>query len=123
MFLTPGFVITMYITNTPIPEEWKIEMIRYLVNRANPHDGGWGLHVEDDSTVFGTSLNYVVLRMCGMEPDHPVAVKARKRLHELGGALYNPHWGKAWLSAMNLYSWDGLNPVPAELWFVKQIAC
>ncbi|KAF8425597.1 terpenoid cyclases/protein prenyltransferase alpha-alpha toroid [Tirmania nivea] len=116
LFLTPGFVITMYITNTPIPQEWKTEMIRYLANRANPYDGGWGLHVEDDSTVFGTSLNYIVLRICGMEAGHPVAVKARKRLHELGGALYNPHWGKMWLSMMNLYGWDGLNPIPAELW-------
>ena len=27
-----------------------------------------------------------------------------------------PSWGKMWLSVMNLYSWDGFNCVPAELW-------
>lgn len=119
-FLTPGMFITMYITNTPIPEEWKIEFTRYLVNHANPHDGGWGLHIEDESTVFGTALNYVVLRICGMEPDHPVAEKARKRLHELGGALYSPQWGKAWLSLLNCYRWEGVNPIPPELWAMPE---
>ncbi|KAI5786471.1 terpenoid cyclases/protein prenyltransferase alpha-alpha toroid [Peziza echinospora] len=116
MFLTPGFVITMYVTKTPIPQEWKTELIRYLVNRANPHDGGWGLHVEDRSTVFGTMMNYLVLRICGMEADHPVAAKARKRFLELGGPRYAPQWAKTWLSLLGLYKWEGVNPMPAELW-------
>ena len=28
-----------------------------------------------------------------------------------------PSWGKFWLAALNVYSWDGLNPVPPELWY------
>ncbi|KAF8472029.1 terpenoid cyclases/protein prenyltransferase alpha-alpha toroid [Kalaharituber pfeilii] len=120
LFLTPGFIITMYITNTPIPQEWKTEVIRYLAHRTNPHEGGWGLHVEGESTVFGTAMNYVVLRICGMDKDHPIAAKARKRLHEMGGALYSPHWGKIWLSLLNLYKWEGLNPVIPELWVLPK---
>ncbi len=26
-------------------EEERLEIIRYLLNRANPDDGGWGLYV------------------------------------------------------------------------------
>lgn len=28
LFLLPGIVIAMYVTETPIPEEWKIEIAR-----------------------------------------------------------------------------------------------
>ncbi|KAA8912435.1 terpenoid cyclases/protein prenyltransferase alpha-alpha toroid [Sphaerosporella brunnea] len=116
MFLLPGLIISYYVTNTPIPEPWRIEITNYLCARANPVDGGWGLHIEGESSVFGTSLNYVVLRILGMDPDHPVAQKARNRLHELGGALGSPHWGKFWLALIGCYSWEGMNPVPPEMW-------
>jgi hypothetical protein len=29
-----------------------------------------------------------------------------------------PQWGKYWLSILNLYEWEGVNPVPPELWYV-----
>jgi lanosterol synthase len=100
MFLLPGIIISFYVTNTPIPEPWRVEITNYLATRAHPDDGGWGLHIEGESSVFSTALNYIVLRILGMDPDHPVAQKARKKLHELGGALGSPHWGKFWLALM-----------------------
>ncbi|KAK9460011.1 terpenoid cyclases/protein prenyltransferase alpha-alpha toroid [Lipomyces oligophaga] len=118
MFLMIGTVAAHYVTGTPLPDEWRIEMIRYLVNTAHPVDGGWGLHSEDKSTVFGTACNYVVLRLCGMDADHPVAVKARHTLHKFGGALGAPHWGKFWLSVLSLYKYEGMNPVPPETWML-----
>ncbi|CAG8678353.1 8111_t:CDS:2, partial [Racocetra fulgida] len=44
MFLIPGLIITMYITHIPIPESWRIEIIRYVVNKANPVDGRFWVH-------------------------------------------------------------------------------
>jgi lanosterol synthase len=42
MFLIPGLLIAMYVTETPIPEEYKVEIPRYL--RAMFKDsGGWGM--------------------------------------------------------------------------------
>lgn len=41
-------------------------------------------HVEDKSTVFGTALNYVSLRILGVGPDDPDLVRARNILHEKG---------------------------------------
>ena len=72
--------------------------------------------MEGKSTVFGTSLNYVALRLLGVPADHPVALKARSTLHKLGGATGNPAWGKFWLSILNCYEWDGQNPITPELW-------
>lgn len=81
-----GIVIAMYITETEIPPEWKTEIICYLMSTVNK-DGGWGLHSAGDSTVFATTLYYITLRILGLEPTHPLATKARTRLHALGKPL------------------------------------
>lgn len=83
-FLIPGLIITHYITGVPVSEPMRLELIRYLLNRANKDDGGWGIHIEGISTVFGTALNYVVLRILGLSADHPAMIKARATLHKLG---------------------------------------
>lgn len=88
-FLIPGLVIVHYITGVPVPEPMRLELIRYLLNRAHPEDGGWGIHIEGISTVFGTALNYVTLRILGLGPDHPAMVKARATLHKLGEYEYH----------------------------------
>lgn len=73
----------MYISETEIPPEWKIEIIQYLSNTVNK-DGGWGLHSAGDTTVFATALYYIKLRILGLEPTGPLVFKARARLLELG---------------------------------------
>lgn len=118
MFLLPGVVIAWVVTDTHIPPVYATEIINYLVSRANPVDGGWGLHTEGDSTVFGTSLNYTVLRLLGVEADHPVMIQARSLLHRLGGALNAPHWSKFWLAVLGVCDWEIVNPVPPEAWLL-----
>ena len=84
---------------------------------------------------MGTALNYVSLRLLGVPADHPVAVRARSTLHKLGGqnnleafyaglqslggAAASASWAKFWLSILNVYDWEGNNPIPPELWCVK----
>ncbi|KAJ1927549.1 hypothetical protein EC988_010228, partial [Linderina pennispora] len=55
-----------------------------------------------------------MLRILGMDADHAALVRARARLHELGGACAIPSWGKFWLSALGVYEWEGMNPLPPE---------
>ncbi|KAI1777551.1 terpenoid cyclases/protein prenyltransferase alpha-alpha toroid [Hypoxylon cercidicola] len=107
----------MYISHTPIPDEWKIEMTRYLANHANA-DGGWGLHLESRSTVFATGLYYVVLRILGMDKNHALARKGRECLLSLGGTAGIPQWGKIWLACLNLFDWNGVNCIPVDLWLL-----
>lgn len=41
-----GLVIACYVTQTPLPQEWKIEMARYLKHMQRNNgvaDNGWGL--------------------------------------------------------------------------------
>uniref|UniRef100_A0A8C2P0Q0 Terpene cyclase/mutase family member n=1 Tax=Capra hircus TaxID=9925 RepID=A0A8C2P0Q0_CAPHI len=73
-------------------------------------------HIEGKSTVFGTALNYVSLRILGVGPDDPDLVRARNLLHKKGGAVFIPSWGKFWLAVLNVYSWEGLNTLFPEMW-------
>lgn len=41
------------------------------------------------------------------------------RLQFLGGAAASASWGKFWLSVLNVYDWEGNNPIPPELWYVE----
>jgi cycloartenol synthase len=60
MFLMPGLIITLYtcgVLDKVLSPEHQKEMVRYLQNHQN-EDGGFGLHIEGGSTMFGTALRY-----------------------------------------------------------------
>ena len=63
-------------------------------------DGGWGVHIEGQSTMFGTTLNYVTLRLLGegAEDGKGAMEKACKWILDHGGATAITSWGKMWLS-------------------------
>ncbi|XP_003215262.2 lanosterol synthase [Anolis carolinensis] len=115
LFLLPGLLITCHAAKIPLPEESKKEMVRYLRSVQLP-DGGWGLHIEDKSTVFSIALNYTAMRILGVSPDDPDLVRARNNLHSKGGAVKIPSWGKFWLAVLNVYSWEGMNTLFPEMW-------
>ncbi|XP_009889697.1 PREDICTED: LOW QUALITY PROTEIN: lanosterol synthase [Charadrius vociferus] len=117
LFLLPGLLITCHTVKIQLPEGFRKEMVRYLRSVQLP-DGGWGLHVEDKSTVFGTALNYIALRILGLGPDDPDIVRARVNLHSKGGAVGIPSWGKFWLAVLNVYSWEGMNTLLPEMWLL-----
>lgn len=119
MFLMPGLICVLYITKTPWPAGRREGMISYLRNHQQ-EDGGWGTHIECASTMFGTVLNYVALRLLGESQDEPHMVAGRKFIHKYGGALYAPSWAKFWLAALGVYDWDGINSVPVEMWLLPR---
>lgn len=58
LFLLPGLIIALYVMDKlghVIGEEARKEIIRYARNHQN-EDGGFGLHIEGLSTMFGTTL-------------------------------------------------------------------
>ncbi|KAL6335570.1 hypothetical protein AAG906_030700 [Vitis piasezkii] len=125
MFLLPGLVITLYVTgalHVVLSIEQQREMCRYLCNHQN-EDGGWGLHIEGPSTMFGTVLNYVTLRLLG-EADfgaEGAMEKGQKWILDHGGATAITSWGKMWLSVLGAYEWFGTNPLPPEMWLCPYI--
>lgn len=121
LFLMPGLVIAHAIVGVELTEYQRSRMVTYLAN-VQREDGGWGLHVEDRSTMFGTALNYVTMRLLGVAADDPRAAKARAWIHAHGGAQKVPTWGKCWLAVLGVYEWEGVNPLLPELWLLPEAA-
>lgn len=117
MFLLPGLIIACYISKTTFSAAHDREMLRYLRNHQN-EDGGFGLHIEHKSTMFGTALNYVAMRILGVDRDDPDAVRARAWILSHGGATGAPGWGKFWLAVLGVFEWDGLDPLTPEFWLL-----
>eukprot|EP00177_Eucheuma_denticulatum_P001476 GFKZ01002649.1.p1 GENE.GFKZ01002649.1~~GFKZ01002649.1.p1 ORF type:complete len:735 (+),score=83.88 GFKZ01002649.1:52-2256(+) len=117
MFLLPGMVIAMYVANMPFEGETRKELVRYLKNHQNS-DGGFGLHIEHKSTMFGSAMNYVAMRLLGVASDDDACVKGREWILRNGGAGGIPGWGKFWLAVLGVYEWDGLDPLTPEFWLM-----
>ncbi|XP_047321404.1 cycloartenol Synthase [Impatiens glandulifera] len=125
MFLMPGLIIALSITgvlNAVLSKEHKREMCRYVYNHQNI-DGGWGLHIEGPSTMFGTVLNYVAMRLLGEEATDGEGSmeKGRKWILDHGSATAITSWGKMWLSVLGVFEWSGNNPLPPEIWLLPYI--
>nr|AFJ19235.1 mixed amyrin synthase [Catharanthus roseus] len=120
MFFTPPLLIALYISgaiNTILTSEHKKELVRYIYNHQN-EDGGWGFYIEGHSTMIGSALSYVALRLLGEGPDDGDGAVGRGRqwILDHGGATGIPSWGKTYLSVLGVYDWDGCNPLPPEFW-------
>lgn len=119
MFLLPGLIIVAYISNTALAPSQKSLMKAYMLNHQN-QDGGWGLHIEGKSTQFGSCMNYVALRILGINKEDERLQKGRKWILENGGATEIPSWGKFYLSVLNVYEWKGNHSLFPEIWLLPK---
>jgi len=117
LFLLPGLLIASYLSDTPFPKPHQTMMQVYLFNHQHT-DGGWGMHIEGEPTMFGTVMQYVSLRILGVDKEDARLSKARTWIKENGGATGIPSWGKFYLSLLNLYDWDGFNSLLPEMWLL-----
>lgn len=117
MFLLPMYVAACHIGGRPIEERRRAGMLAYL-DRAQAGDGSFGLHVEGDGCLFTTVLCYVACRLLGRPADDERAARARTFILAHGTALACASWGKFTLALLDLYDYDGLQPILPELWLM-----
>lgn len=123
LFFTPPLIFALYISGTMdtiLTKHHKKEMIRYMYNHQN-EDGGWGFYISGKSTMMGSALNYIALRILGEGPpadddDYSAIARGRKWVLDHGGATSIPSWGKVFIAALGVYEWEGCNPLPPEFW-------
>ncbi len=112
------YIIVQRITGRSFDRNTRAEMTKYFcVSRTR--EGVWGLHPESGGYVFFTTLAYVSLRLLGVSADDPMLLTARRWLHaQAGGVLAIPSWGKFWLAVLDLYGYEGVNPIPPEIFLL-----
>ncbi len=119
LFLLPGLLIASYVSQTPFPRPHQEMMQVYLFNHQHA-DGGWGMHIAGEPTMFGTVMQYVSLRLLGVAQQDPRLIKASAWIKANGGAATIPSWGKFYLAILNLYHWDGFNSLFPEMWLLPK---
>lgn len=115
--LSAQYVMVGYIMKKPLDAARKEAILRYF-ELWQREDGSFGLHAESHGYLFVTTLVYVAMRMMGLELDDPMVGRAKEYIDQQGGVLKIPSWGKAWLALVNLYEWEGVQPIVPELWLL-----
>lgn len=123
-FVTPMLIIAWYLTGASIPEAHAVALATHAFAIQAAADGGWPTYLdqkmprgnESVSTLMGTLLMYVALRLLGVSAEDGRMAAARGYVLRSGGAEYMPCWGKFWLCLLGLYGWEGSDPYPPEMW-------
>ena len=117
--LAAQYVLASHLMEREIDDLRKQRLLLHFQQTRLP-SGVWGLHPQSDDYLFTTALVYVAARFLGAPADAPWLQRARRFIEREGGVGAIPTWGKLWLCLLNLYDWEGLNPVPPKVWLVPQ---
>eukprot|EP00814_Leptocylindrus_danicus_P003855 CAMPEP_0116009816 /NCGR_PEP_ID=MMETSP0321-20121206/3647_1 /TAXON_ID=163516 /ORGANISM="Leptocylindrus danicus var. danicus, Strain B650" /LENGTH=480 /DNA_ID=CAMNT_0003478829 /DNA_START=35 /DNA_END=1473 /DNA_ORIENTATION=+ len=119
-FLMPGIIIAWYVMGKPdeLLDAHQRQMMLHYLSVHQQSDGGWGTHIESPSTMFGTVMCYVSMRLLGAPKDSEACTKAQTFILNEGGAVYTSSWSKFWLCLLGCMEWEGHNSVPPEMWLL-----
>ena len=117
MFLLPMYVLVARFAEHEIPAERRESMARHLLSVANS-DGSVGLYAGGPGRVFTTALTYTALRYLGLSESDPALVAMARWVREQGTPLRAAPWGRFTLALVDLYDWEGLDPITPELWLL-----
>jgi len=118
-FLLPMYVFLHRIAGRDILEYRRGRMIEYFFNTQNP-DGSLGIHAQGDGCMFTTVLGYTALRLLGLSRAEERLQRMRAWILDNGTALGAAPWGKFMLALLDLYPYEGLNPILPELWLLPE---
>jgi lanosterol synthase len=122
MFLLPMWVALAW-TAKRLPDAARTARLLTYFRSVQRGDGSIGLHAESTSgSMFTTALSYVSMRLLGVEAGDEGLGRMRAWIHANGTPLGAASWGKFTLCLLGLAEWDGIHPLPPELWLLPKEA-
>ncbi|HZF02966.1 MAG TPA: squalene--hopene cyclase [Patescibacteria group bacterium] len=88
--------------------------VTFLRRRQN-EDGGWSLFEGGASDLSATIKIYFAMKMSGVSPDEPAMLRARARIHAMGGPAKANVFCKILLALFGEYDWNGVPTMPVEI--------
>jgi squalene-hopene/tetraprenyl-beta-curcumene cyclase len=86
----------------------------FILKNQN-EDGGWPIYAFGPSNVSASVKAYFGLKLAGYTADHPVMVRARKKILELGGVAEVNTFTKIYLCFFGQYDYDAVPAIPPEI--------
>ena len=85
------------------------------VLRHQNEDGGWPIFHGGPSNISASVKAYFALKLMGYAPDHPVLLRARQRIMEMGGVTEVNTFTKIYLCFLGQYDYDAVPAIPPEI--------
>jgi squalene-hopene/tetraprenyl-beta-curcumene cyclase len=89
------------------------KLARYVRQRQLP-DGGWNIYYGGPSELNATVKAYLGLKLAGDSAEAPHMVRARKRVHELGGLESINSFERFYMALVGAMDWRMVPAVPPE---------
>jgi squalene-hopene/tetraprenyl-beta-curcumene cyclase len=104
----------------------RIEKLAEYIRRRQLADGGWNIYPDGPSELNATAKAYFALKLAGDSPDAPHMVRARERVHKLGGLEATNSFARFYFALVGAVGWDMVPAMPPELvllprWFLVNI--
>lgn len=93
----------------------KIGELALTILDAQLPDGGWPIYLHGPADLSATVKAYWALKLAGYSAEHPALIRARTRIHELGGIHHVNTHTKFYFALFGLYDWRGVPAIPPEL--------
>jgi squalene-hopene/tetraprenyl-beta-curcumene cyclase len=121
--LESDFILVELWRHSPVNGVWNpptrdlVEKAKNAILARQLLDGGFNIYAEGPSEVNATIKAYTALKLAGLAEDHPSMVRARERVHALGGLQAANSYVKINLSIFGLFPREHTPSVPPELMF------
>jgi squalene-hopene/tetraprenyl-beta-curcumene cyclase len=107
-------------------EPTRIAKLANYVRQRQLEDGGWSIYPGGPSELNATCKAYFALKLAGDAPDASHMVRARERVHRLGGLEHTNSYVRFYLALVGAVGWDLVPAILPELmllpnWFYLNI--
>jgi squalene/oxidosqualene cyclase-like protein len=116
-FLLPMYVALCHAAQSELSPERSKKMRAHLLGAQNA-DGSIGLYPGGPGSVFTSALGYAALRILGQPSQGTSMMRLRDWILAHGSPLASGSWGKFVLCTIGLHEYEGLHPIPPELWLL-----
>src|ERR1051326_8634175 len=104
-----------------VNRERERKIVRFLRRRQRA-DGGFNLFEEGPTNLSVTIKAYFAMKMAGVPVDDPAMVRARERVHAMGGPVKANVFTKILLALFGEYDWNGVPTMPAEIMLFPRVS-
>jgi squalene-hopene/tetraprenyl-beta-curcumene cyclase len=111
--LESDYILLHTLLGTGNPERFQ-KCCNWILQHQND-DGGWGIYADAPSNISASVKAYFGLKLSGYKPDHPVLVRARKKILEMGEVTEVNTFTKIYLCFLGQYDYDAVPAIPPEI--------
>ena len=111
--LESDYILYLHVIGRPDADG--IEKLARYIRKHQLEDGGWNIYANGPSELNATVKAYLGLKLAGDDADAPHMVRARRRVHELGGLESVNSFERFYLALVGVADWGMVPAMPPEL--------